>query len=163
MRTSLPDGEAVPAESADLACLACPFRAGCQMKRERAPERRGGRKSQAQNGGVLFWDEKGEVPLAKSGANALLAIKCRMANNRWAEFLYWRACRAAVRPKMGRAREKIAFPDHSPHQDFFRSLGSLIVKMVPVCPGPSLRCLVLYSMLPLCMRMLNSESLIPMR
>ena len=163
MRTSLPDGEAVPAESADLACLACPFRVGCQMNRERAPERREGRKSQAQMAASSFgmrkekcrWPKAGPMPYSPSnaawqtivGPNSLIGGLVALPSDQ----------------KMGRARAKIAFADHSLHQDFFRSLGSLIVKMVPVCPGPSLRCLVLYSMLPLCMRMLNSESLIPMR
>ena len=33
---------------------------------------------------------------SKAGANALLAVKCCIENNRWADFLDWRACRAAT-------------------------------------------------------------------
>ena len=33
---------------------------------------------------------------SKAGANALLAVKCCIDNNRWADFLDWRACRAAA-------------------------------------------------------------------
>ena len=54
-------------------------------------------------GRVPFLDEEGEALLVGSGANALTAFKCCIENNRWAEFLDWRVCRAAVRPKMGRA------------------------------------------------------------
>ena len=30
------------------------------------------------------------------GANALLAVKCCFKNNRWSDFLDWRACSAAA-------------------------------------------------------------------
>ena len=33
---------------------------------------------------------------SKAGASALLAVKCRIDNNRWADFLNWRACRGAA-------------------------------------------------------------------
>ena len=33
---------------------------------------------------------------SKSGANALLAIRCCLENMRWPDFLEWRACRAAA-------------------------------------------------------------------
>ena len=33
---------------------------------------------------------------SNAGANALLASECCIENNRWADFLDWRACRAAV-------------------------------------------------------------------
>ena len=33
---------------------------------------------------------------SKAGANALLAAECCIDNNRWADFLDWRACRAAA-------------------------------------------------------------------
>ena len=33
---------------------------------------------------------------SKAGANALLAVKCCLEYNRWADFLDWRACRAAA-------------------------------------------------------------------
>ena len=33
---------------------------------------------------------------SKAGANALLAVKCCLENRRWADFLEWRACRAAA-------------------------------------------------------------------
>ena len=33
---------------------------------------------------------------SKVGANALLAIRCCLANMRWPDFLEWRACRAAA-------------------------------------------------------------------
>ncbi len=48
-----------------------------------------------------FWGEEGEAPLIESGANALTAFKCCIKNNRRAEFLDWRVCRAAVCPKNG--------------------------------------------------------------
>ena len=35
------------------------------------------------------------VHVSKLGAAALLAAKCCIDNNRWADFLDWRACRAA--------------------------------------------------------------------
>ena len=41
------------------------------------------------------------MPLAKSGADALFDFKCCIENNRRAEFLDWRVCRAAVCPKKG--------------------------------------------------------------
>ena len=33
---------------------------------------------------------------SKAGANALLAIKCCISNNRWADFVDWKACHAAA-------------------------------------------------------------------
>ena len=33
---------------------------------------------------------------SKAGANALLAVKSRLENRRWADFLDWRACRVAA-------------------------------------------------------------------
>ena len=33
---------------------------------------------------------------SKAGANALLAAECCLENNRWADFLDWRVCRAAA-------------------------------------------------------------------
>ena len=33
---------------------------------------------------------------SKAGANAVLAVKCCFENNRWPDFLDWRACRAAA-------------------------------------------------------------------
>ena len=33
---------------------------------------------------------------SKAGANALLAVKCCLKNNRWSDFLEWRACSAAA-------------------------------------------------------------------
>ena len=33
---------------------------------------------------------------SKAGANALLAVKCCFKNNRWPDFLEWRACSAAA-------------------------------------------------------------------
>ena len=33
---------------------------------------------------------------SKAGANALLAVKRSIANNRWADFVDWRTCRAAA-------------------------------------------------------------------
>lgn len=47
---------------------------------------------------------RGETPLVQSGTNVLTAFKCCVENNRRAEFLDWRVCRAAVCPKMGRTR-----------------------------------------------------------
>ena len=44
----------------------------------------------------LFWNEKGEIPLVESGVKAPLAIKCYIESYCWAEFLGWRAFRAAV-------------------------------------------------------------------
>ena len=41
------------------------------------------------------------MPLVESGANALIAFKCYIENNRWAGFLDWRVCGAAVCPKNG--------------------------------------------------------------
>ena len=32
----------------------------------------------------------------KAGANALLAVKCCLKNNRWPDFLEWRACSGAA-------------------------------------------------------------------
>ena len=49
----------------------------------------------------VFCDEEGDVPLVESGANALIAFKCYIENNRWAGFLDWRVCGAAVCPKNG--------------------------------------------------------------
>ena len=48
-----------------------------------------------------FCDEKAKVPLVKSGANALFAVKCCVEHSCWTEFLDWRVCRDAVCPKMG--------------------------------------------------------------
>ena len=39
-------------------------------------------------GGGRYW--------SKAGANALLAVKCCFKDNRWADFLDWRACSAAA-------------------------------------------------------------------
>ena len=54
------------------------------------------------------WCEGGRVRCrwSKAGANALLAVKCCIDNNRWIDFLDWRACcAAAARPqKMGCTR-----------------------------------------------------------
>ena len=33
---------------------------------------------------------------SKAGADALLAVKCRFRNNRWPDFLDWKACSAAA-------------------------------------------------------------------
>ena len=33
---------------------------------------------------------------SKAGANALPAVKCCIDNNRWADFIDWRVCRAAA-------------------------------------------------------------------
>ena len=33
---------------------------------------------------------------SKAGANALFAVKCCFKNNRWPDFLDWRACSAAA-------------------------------------------------------------------
>ena len=49
----------------------------------------------------IFCDERAKVPLVKSGTDALFDFKCCIENNRRAEFLAWRVCRAAVCPKMG--------------------------------------------------------------
>ena len=47
-----------------------------------------------QIGGGRF---KGAGPYwSKIGANALLAVKCCFRNNRWPDFLDWRACSAAA-------------------------------------------------------------------
>lgn len=44
----------------------------------------------------FFVDEEGEVPLVESRANALIAFKCCIEDNRWAEFLNGRPLRAAA-------------------------------------------------------------------
>ena len=46
--------------------------------------------------GSFFGDKEGEAPLVESVADALIAFKCCIENNRRADFLDWRPHRAAV-------------------------------------------------------------------
>ena len=49
-----------------------------------------------------FGDEKGQAPLVESCVDDLLALKCCIENNRWAEFIDWRACPPRCRPTKNR-------------------------------------------------------------
>ena len=51
--------------------------------------------TQSQSGAVDRFKRAG-CHWSKAGANALLAVKCCLENKRWADFLDWRACRAAA-------------------------------------------------------------------
>jgi len=44
----------------------------------------------------FFVDEEGEVPLVESRANALIAFKCCIEDNHWADFLNERPPRAVA-------------------------------------------------------------------
>ena len=47
-------------------------------------------------------DEKGQAPLVESCVDDLLALKCCIEDNRWAEFIDWRACPPRRRPTKNR-------------------------------------------------------------
>ena len=52
-----------------------------------------------QQGASHYWVDKRERLLIEIGPNALLTVKCRIENNRRADFLDWRVCRADAWPK----------------------------------------------------------------
>ena len=68
-----------------------------QRRTRRNPFHGRGRAAKGQPCGFLGL--RSANPLVESGHNSLPAAKCRIENNHWADFLHWRACRAASQPK----------------------------------------------------------------